>query len=292
MEISKNHAGWIVISIILFATVITIVSFVIILKNPDTNRWSPEIILSSLLVFGVIALIVSLTFIAVIFKSLELTDARETLGLPEGSIRAVIALSLILIFMISSVFLYYQIQINDSKESIYRDITQDQINDIPKDEIISIIRINETRFTVTRLVDTGSETAEDVAKQIITTVSTLVVAVAGFYFGTRAVTVAQGSGQVTSDPVIRSINKNEGKRDEEILLEISGKNFDSPKVRLLQEPNKIEVPDDDITSSSTKIRCTLKIPPKSDNYPDGKWTVVVINSDNREDKLNDAFTIS
>jgi hypothetical protein len=99
------------------------------------------ILLPLLVVYGVVALLASLTVVAVVLAALNLSDPKGALGLPDGSVRALIALSLILIFTIVSVFLLWH----------------------PLENVQS-----------------------DLAKQILTTVSTLVVAVAGFYFGSRA----------------------------------------------------------------------------------------------------------
>ncbi len=55
---------------------------------------------------GVVVLVLLLTAVATLFSILELTDGKQALGLPEGSIRAVIALSLIVLFAILSIFLY------------------------------------------------------------------------------------------------------------------------------------------------------------------------------------------
>ncbi len=287
----NDKTRWGIISFVLVVVLASLFLYTLLVSVVNEGL-GPELVLSIILVFGVIALVLMLTFMAVIFKSLELTDIKQTLGLPEGSVRAVIALSLILIFMISSVFLFFQVQSHESKIILSVNVTQEQIDKMPSDQIVSIVRINETSFNVSRKVNTGSETANDIAKQIITTVSTLVVAVAGFYFGTQAVSVAKGTVKATSSPVIRSIvpDKNEGKRDTEIPFEISGKNFESPKVKLIQGSNEI-TDFTDITSSPTKIKGLLKIPPKSDKYPDGKWTVVVNNSDAEEDRLENAFEV-
>ena len=58
---------------------------------------------------GVIVLVLLLTAVATMFSILNLTNSTQALGLPEGSIRAVIALSLIVLFAILSVFLYQNI---------------------------------------------------------------------------------------------------------------------------------------------------------------------------------------
>jgi hypothetical protein len=98
-----------------------------------------------LLIAGVIALLLALAVVAVFFHGLALNDKGEPLGLPTGSIRSVIALALILIFAIMSVYLFSQLD------------------------------------------TTVTPAQADIAKQLITTVSTLVVAISAFYFGSNAV---------------------------------------------------------------------------------------------------------
>jgi hypothetical protein len=91
---------------------------------------------------SVIALIVGA------FHALQLTSPKSAFGLPEGSIRAIIALVLILIFVVMAIYLV---------EAVFLD---------PK---------------------TSTE-AQTAATQILATVGTLVAAVAAFYFGSAAVT--------------------------------------------------------------------------------------------------------
>ncbi len=286
METEDKHVslwGWGAIAGSLFALLFVLFIYVFLFRG------APEIILSGLLVIGVIALLVALAFTAVVFKSLKLANPQGVLGLPEGSMRAVIALSLILIFMMSSIFLFYQVQVQSKdKQFIYNDITQEQLNDIPKDQIVSIQRNrnNESLFRVTRLVNqTSNPVAEDIAKQIITTVSTLVVAVAGFYFGTRSVSVAKAA-VATPAPLIRRIEPDKGKQNEELKeFTIFGKDLEGTKVVKLVR-DSTEMPCLDITSSSTMIRCSLKITGEP-----GKWSVVVKNSNGAEDTLGGAFEV-
>jgi hypothetical protein len=59
-----------------------------------------------LVITGVMALFATLALVAVTFSVAGLTDRTQALGLPEGSVRAAIALSLIVIFAITSIYLY------------------------------------------------------------------------------------------------------------------------------------------------------------------------------------------
>lgn len=59
-----------------------------------------------LVITGVMALFATLALVAVAFSVAGLADPTQALGLPEGSVRAAIALSLIVIFAITSIYLY------------------------------------------------------------------------------------------------------------------------------------------------------------------------------------------
>jgi hypothetical protein len=101
------ESAWIAlvgVTLLLFLVAVTMPVALGLLKH-----WSvylPENSLPVLLVSGAVALLLSLALLVVIMRHQELTDPRFALGLPDGSIRAVIALLLILLFFITSVFLY------------------------------------------------------------------------------------------------------------------------------------------------------------------------------------------
>jgi hypothetical protein len=127
--------------------------------------YSQAIILSLFVVYGVGALLACLAIVAIVLSALNLSDPKGALGLPDGSVRAIIALSLIIIFIITATYLYSNI----AKPTF----ANDAVNN-------TVIYTEQVKF----------------AQQILTTVSTLVVAVAGFYFGTRSAQEARGvSGQ-------------------------------------------------------------------------------------------------
>jgi hypothetical protein len=67
---------------------------------------SDAIRLPVLVITGVMALFATLALVALTFSVAGLADGTQALGLPEGSVRAAIALSLIVIFAITSIHLY------------------------------------------------------------------------------------------------------------------------------------------------------------------------------------------
>lgn len=291
----------ILLGFVIFSTIAILlgilVGWIIIRKSPPPA----EITLSIILSLSIIALLAALTFMVYIFKFLDLASPNNTLGLPEGSIRAVIALSLILIFVISCVFLYNNVSYSERTEDIY--ISQAEYNNISKEliysaELVPGNRSNETWYLV-KLQTEKNEESVDIAKQIITTVSTLVVAVAGFYFGsnsvaaaTKAATGVGGDIPMVPDPIIYKINPSTGVKKRDITLEIKGKNLSSPnEVKLIR--NSDTIPCIQVTWNDTMIRCNckLEIPDDPNKNPAGTWTLVVINSQYVEGKLVDSFTV-
>jgi flagellar biosynthesis/type III secretory pathway M-ring protein FliF/YscJ len=128
---------------------------------------------SLLVILGLIMFVVSLTLASVILHRMHLSSRSEALGLPSGSIRALIALSLIIIFAIMALYLYgnlapQQIALNSNVTVVYPNGTQ-------------ITTLNSTS-----IMSEPSEAQKTFSLQTLTTVSTLVVAIASFYFGTKA----------------------------------------------------------------------------------------------------------
>jgi hypothetical protein len=133
-----------------------------------------------LVLFGVISFLGALTIAAAVLYFFKLSNPLEALGLPQGSVRALIALSLILIFALLVIFMA------NSFTPTYQtfNFTGGNGTVIYRDQ-------NYTSNGTITLIFEPSQDAIDFSGQVLTTVSTLVVALAGFYFGTRSVAQAQ-----------------------------------------------------------------------------------------------------
>jgi hypothetical protein len=137
-------------AIFLSVLVFPLIGFGLVEVLNSSLKVSSEVILTIVLLFGMITLFAVLNLIVITLAALNLTDSKEALGLPRGTIRAIIALLLLVMFVIIAVFLYRQLAVDDKDASV--------------------------RF----------------AEQVLTTISTLVVSIASFYFGTKAVETASG----------------------------------------------------------------------------------------------------
>lgn len=211
-------------SFLLIMVVLSI--FYIISPGIEYAQRLPEIVLTLIVVAGVVGLIASLAIVTVVTNFLDLSDPKEALGLPKGSVRALIALSLIVIFSIMSFYLY---------GALSGEATEEQ-----------------ARF----------------AQQILTTISTLVVAVAAFYFGTKSVEAAKEavakpklkispSEEVELDikkDRVQPIKVETTPEDEKITWEIAG---DKPGTLVAVKPNEFKYTASENLTDGTIVTLTF-----------------------------------
>ena len=143
---TEKRQWWVagLLAVILLGAIIAIILYVY-------RIWQyipPEIALPLFTIAGVAGLLAFLTLASVVLAALNLADRNQAFALPRGSVRALIALSLIIIYVTTATYMF---------------------------RYLTYVKPEEL-----------SDEAVAFAQQTLTTVSTLVVAVAGFYFGTRA----------------------------------------------------------------------------------------------------------
>src|SRR5882762_4385248 len=103
MDLLKKYGGAVLLGLGVLGLVVALgFAFWLLTKLAPPGSGSLPLIA----IGGIVVLIFMLTAVAMIFSILDLTNKDQAMGLPEGSIRAVIALSLIVLFAILSVFLY------------------------------------------------------------------------------------------------------------------------------------------------------------------------------------------
>lgn len=174
----------------------------------------------------------------VIFRVTSLQNRAEALGMPEGSIRAFIAMSLVVIFAVVGVSIFYVAATGELHTS--HGLTAADVDRLGNVQIIEINRTSPAPGASTPATYDVISRAElsaaghDFGLQLLSTISTLVVAVAGFYFGaksvsaaTRATAAARGAASTDamlsivspSEPV--TLNKSNGKwQPVEVVLNV------------------------------------------------------------------------
>jgi hypothetical protein len=248
-----------------------------------------------LAIVGVVVLLIALGMMAVAFGFFGLTEAKNALALPEGSVRAVVALSLVVLFAILSIFLYGGLS---TGIEIAKGLSEDQMKSIVTTvPNVSIQKVDNT-YTVTRGA-TPNQAAQDFAKQLLVMIGTLVTAVASFYFGGQIANSAQsagvkaamgGAGPSVPTPTLRGIKPPKLPAGQTAdPFNIVGDDLNSvTRVRLIQGSNQIV--GEGIKSNAHEVVCKVAI---DANVPKGKYNVVVSNEDGKvRAELADAFEVT
>jgi hypothetical protein len=164
------------------------ISTIVLLGVTFMGPWisiDPTSTMVLIVVFGVIDLLAVLTIAGKAFTRTGMECKDEALGLPAGSIRALIALSLIIIFAMMAIFMYNQLTPNGG---LLIKIDGNQTFILPNGTAL-------TNPAGIQYLTEPSQAQRDFSTQTLTTVSTLVVALAGFYFGTKAASGGKDSGK-------------------------------------------------------------------------------------------------
>jgi hypothetical protein len=122
----------------------------------NSNKSPQWINLPILVVIGVVSLLACLFLAALALAMLNLADPKQALALPKGSVRAAIALSLVVVFAVVAVYFFIVLNANNTA-------------------------------------------ASDFAKQVLTTLGTLLTSMTGFYFGSRTASSAHDDAQTAGN---------------------------------------------------------------------------------------------
>lgn len=298
---------WVSVLIVVFAGVV-IYFLPLGLSQIGKFEFDPLIKLPILAVVGVVALMLSLAAVSVAFAALNLADKTQALALPEGSVRAVIALCLLVLFAIITIFLFGSL--SDPGIGL-REVTNLRADE--KDELLkqsrnltSVVVIpsipvskgdkqeEEKRYTVVYRENADADATarqrakEDFAKQLLILIGTLVTAVASFYFGTRAVTPTQAA-EARAAGTLASVKPSKVSAGSgETPFEISGNNLDLVReVKLVRGSN--ELIGTAVTSNAQVVKFTVSFEKVAE---DGPWDVVATDASQRVLKLQGAVEVT
>ena len=210
-----------------------------------------DITLPLLAISGVSVLLVSLALVSISFATFGLSDKTQALGLPEGSIRAVIALSLLVIFAIVAFSLFASLSAATK----------------PPAEAV------------------------DFAKQLLTLVGTLVTSLSSFYFGAKTATGAKTEDTTKSPSLRSvnpsSLDLTKDLTDSKKTFTVAGDNLDLIKEAKIVQGNG-QIVASKVSSNASEATFDLTF---EDTNSTGKWDVVVTDGMGRQAKLPDALEI-
>jgi len=253
-----------------------------------------EVGLPILAIVGVVMLLGTLALVSVAFSLFNLDDTSQALALPEGSIRAVIALSLIILFAILTVYFYGTLFSTGVSTATGLSAAQrDSFVGSFKEQVVAVTpQTGDGPFTV-YFRQGGNAAGVDFAKQVLVLIGTLVTAVASFYFASRLTTAdgAPAAGVPRSAPEIRGItpqSQTRGAAGATFEFAIDGDSLDLVKeAKIVSGSNQIVATD--VISNASTVRCKLELGP---NVPTGTWDVIVTDGVGRTAALRAALTIT
>jgi hypothetical protein len=255
-------AWFIIAGLFIILLIVSVLGFLI--KSTSLVDIAPDIIIGLVVVLSVCVLVLLLFIMAAGFKVLGLNDPEQAVGLPKGTISAMIALLLIIVWVIVSVYVFFT---------------------LPGITSIASIGNRGTSTTTTAKTSNGSTVTtvapdmtvvDDTIKlgqQLYTTMSTLVVAIAAFYFGSSSVRTAQSTqSQASGNPSITSITPKKGNQGQTNLpLTIIGKNLGSPKSVRLTLDTETPIVATGISYTQTEISMIECIISLANNSRVGQW---------------------
>jgi hypothetical protein len=198
--------------ILLGAAIYGLYQFAYYLKDAKVNNEGAQA-LTFLILVGLALIVALMAGLGIVYSFLGVADHRQALALPEGSVRALIAFSLVLIFVCMATFVYKGAAATRLVEvGQLKRVTAQQITALEKNFTVAVEPARDDKgalindpaqpngqpvplFNAVYYAEQGRE-ANEIGKQIFTTLATVFVSVVSFYFGssTTASAVAAGAG--------------------------------------------------------------------------------------------------
>lgn len=246
----------------------------------------PELETIGVVVTAVGFLLVILFVMTVAFKWLGLANPAEALGLPAGSVRALIALLFLLLFAFFSVFLFGAF-ITPRTQTL-SGVTQEQLAALGE-RAVSFTQQRGSDLFLVRVAVPLSEATERFAQQIFTAMLTLVTAVSSFYFASRTAETGVPKAPSAELAITKVEPESEAASKGVVPMAIEGRGFAAPaSVQLRRrdhhpiDASLVQVVD------PTKIKCQIDV----SKAEKGDWSVVVRNPDGREAARDAGFGIT
>lgn len=212
-----------------------------------------EVVLPLLVIGGLLSLLIVLALVSVFFQTLGLANPAQALALPEGSVRAVIALGLIVLFAILAIYLYAN--------------TYTKSPDDAFDFAKQLLTIMGTLVTAVASFYFGANTVASAHK---------------------AATEAERSGASALAPTINPPSP-ASSAPGPVDLKISGSNL-NPITRVMLVQGATQIVAEEVKSNAREVTCKVTI---DANAPKGKYNVVVSNEDGKvKAELANAFEVT
>src|SRR5712675_1332042 len=151
----------------------------------EKRNIGPELKLPLLVVLGVVFLLIAIGLLVFSFSHLKLASREQALALPDGSVRAIIALMLLVLFTIVGIFLYNSVATRALQSA--ENVTAAQVTDMRRQVAVVFTVPAGGEGPCSVLARRGIQAGENTAEQLLSVLGSLVIAVGSIYVGSAAV---------------------------------------------------------------------------------------------------------
>jgi hypothetical protein len=243
---------------------------------------------SVLLLVGIAAFIGIMNLLSVSSHLIGITNAAQPFGLPEGTVRAILTIAFIVLVGVLASFLLTN---SSGREPfgdpiVMRGIAAKDADSIVQrllpDSLASIERSTGDKVDIQVRPKRDYRLADDVAKQILTMLSTILAAMIGFYFGAQTPGALPQSGRTNESdkrtPTLTSIDPSTLMADgTPQTLVITGTNLNKVQtVSIENESTRSRNATSFKVDSAEQVTAVFTL---NSNTPAGDWVVVVSDGD-------------
>ena len=228
------------------------------------------------------------------------------MGLPEGSIRAAIALSLIVLFAILSVFLNQNLLYGTSK--VVNQLTDSErlhflsdhpslqgVESVPSKDNGNVIKNAAGEQLYDVIYRDQNSAADDFAKQLLVLLGTLMTAITSFYLGAGTAVSAAAAAQTLGSPhpTITGISptSHDITNDGPVVhLQVMGSDLNSiTSVKIMR--GAVQIAGTNVKRSPTVVACDIPVSVAT-TPPGPLWDVVVDDGGSNSTSLPRVLTIT
>jgi hypothetical protein len=166
-----------------------ILGFSLLLSTETTSLTNPLWFIGMLIISGA-----ALTFIAVTFSGLGLASPTEAFALPSGSVRTLLAIGVLVLFVVFGLASVSE-NTGTPSEQMFTSVTFKGAETALTDEVkryeskgllvVPELSTDGTKLKLYRMTPVKTQATIELEKQILTALLTLVTSVVSFYFGSR-----------------------------------------------------------------------------------------------------------
>ena len=258
-----------------------------------------------LAIAGVVALLGSLALVSISFSLVNMGDKTQALGLPQGSVRAVIALSLVVLFAILTVYLFSSLNTpqqfrevascmddGTSAQMLTQQRSGELMTRVPVENAAGTCKgLSGQRYNVL-IQQPANPDAIDFAKQLLVLIGTLVTSVASFYFGSKAVGEARDVvAGLNVQPWVHGVEPatlTQGGKD--LTLDLLGTGLNGARQVQVSRTGEAPLNAISVTSNDNRVHAKFNVPPDAP-LDDPAWDVTVTDGQGRSFRLPAAVKI-